>query len=680
MEFKKFKNQVQEQFKNMVNNVTQLHEVNIDKDALWNLYLDSFPVGTNEIFRERREHDCSCCKQFIRNIGNVVAIKDNVVTSIWDIDTDCKIYKPVTKALSEFVKSHVVSDIYINKERKIGTDKNFEDTGTKVYEWNHLYIELPERFVDKTGCSIGDLKGRQRDIRNVFKRSLDEITEESVITLLDLIAQNSLYKGGEWKSVLTEFLRYKREYKSLNNDTERELFAWEQAVKVGISVGKIKNHSIGTLLINLSEGMDLDTAVRKYEVIVAPSNYKRPKAIYTQKMLDDAKKTITELGYMDSLARRHATLNDITVNNILFVNRDTVNKVAGAMDIFDEMSKGVATNPKKFNGIEEVVAENFVNNILPTAQEIEVLLENKHANNLVSLVAPLNKDAKSMFKWNNNFGWAYSGNITDSDLKANVKNAGGKVDGVLRFSIQWNDGKHDACDLDAHCIEPGGNEIYYGDKRNIRTSGMLDVDIISPKKDVAAVENITWTDLNRMEEGTYKFYLKTFSGSCRHGFKAEIEFNGEIHNFEYANPTRSGEKIFIAEVAYSRVNGFSIKTLLPSTAYNKEVWGLTTNQFVPVSVIMNSPNYWDEQEGIGHKHVFFMLKDCKNEEHVNGFYNEFLKNELGEHKRVFEALGTKMTVPYSNDQLSGLGFSTTKRSEVIVKVKGSFERIVKVKF
>lgn len=685
MEFKEFRNMISNHFKTMTKDVDRLFEVGVDKDEMWNTYLDSFPTGTNEIFRKRREYDCSCCRQFIKQIGNAVVVKDNKLETIWDLDIHDNKFETVAKAMSDFIRRHCVTDVYVSKFKKIGTESNYEqyEDGT-MKKWEHFQIILDDKFVDKTTRSIGDIKGGFRDTKNVFKRSLDEISMDALETVLELINSNTLYKGEEWKSILMEFKRYKKEYEKLNSDEDRDLYAWENSVKAGIAIGRIRNHSIGTLLVNVSNDMDLDTAVKKYEQIVAPANYKRPKAIFTKKMLEDAKKTISELGYMDSLNRRFATLDDITVNNILFSNKDAAKRISDSSDIFGELEKQAVVNPRKFSRVEEITANDFIKNVLPSAKEVEVLVENKHSNNFVSLIAPCNKDSKSMFKWNNGLSWAYSGNITDSDMKQNVKAAGGNVDGVLRFSIQWNEDGRDNCDLDAHCIEPNRNEIYFSNCRKPSLSsmtGQLDVDIIHPNGKVA-VENITWSDKSKMKPGVYKFFVNQYSGSARNGFRAEIEFNGEIYSFDYSNSMRTGQDVYVADVILDTNGEFTIKEKISgnSKVSSRTVWGISTNEFTPVSVVCYSPNYFDEQDGIGHRHLFFMLNGCKNDEEPNGYYNEFLKSELEKHKRVFEALGSKCHVEDSEDQLSGIGFSMTKRAELVVKVKGATERILKIKF
>ena len=676
-----FVSRMQKHFEDEMKDCTRLYTVNVDKDEMWNLYLNSFLPGTNVLFRKRREYDCSCCRHFLKSIGAAVAIKDGTVHTIWEFEAGSPEFQNVCDALDAFVKRNVISDIYVSKFKRVGTAHNYEEINGRSHKWTHMVLDLPDSWVNRSYKSNESIQGEYRDTKNVFKRSLDEISMEAVDTVLELINSNTLYKGEEWKTQLVEFKKYKKEYEKLS-DFQKDLFAWEKSAEVGPVIGRIRNHSIGTLLVNISEGMDLDQAVRKYEVIVAPANYKRVKAIFTKKMLEDAKKTIMELGYMDALQRRFANLDDITVNNILFSNKDAAKRIVGADDIFGQMEKEVVVNPKKFSKVEEISAQDFIDKVLPTARELEAFIENKHASNFVSLIAPVNKDAKSMFKWNNPLSWAYSGNITDSDIRRNVKDAGGKVDGVLRFSIQWNDGQDDNSDLDAHCKEPNSNEIYFGNRIG-RTGGKLDIDITEPmnqRPGVPSVENIVWNNYDRMIPGKYKFYVNQFAARGSKGFSAEIAFGEETYSFSYQHPVVGN--VDVAEVTMDKNGEFTIKPILPTTSetISKEIWGVSTNQFVPVSVISYSPNYFDNQNGIGHRHLFFFLKGCKNTEEPNGYYNEFLKHELEPHKRVFEALGAKCHVEDADDQLSGIGFSMTKRAELVVKVKGATERVMRIKF
>ena len=219
--FMKFKKALQKHFDEMQKQTTHLFEVNVDKDELWNTYLNSFPIGKNNIFRKRREHDCSCCRQFVKNIGAAVMIKNNKIHTIWELNIGDETYQPVCDALDIYVKSHTISDIYTTKFSKIGTDYNFEEIDGKAYKWDHFFLELPDKFVNTSNSSNEEVKGQFRDTRNVFKRSLDEITVDALNTILELINSNTLYKGAEWKGVLTEFKKYKKEYDRLTSDSEK---------------------------------------------------------------------------------------------------------------------------------------------------------------------------------------------------------------------------------------------------------------------------------------------------------------------------------------------------------------------------------------------------------------------------------------------------------------------------
>jgi hypothetical protein len=669
LDFKVLSQAVQRRFNNM--KADPVYRAKIDRDYIWELYLASFPEGTNPVFRERTEHDCSACRGFIKNAGGMVSIVDGEITTLWDIEAGG--FQPVVDALAKYVKSCGIENVFLHGEPTIGQEKNFEETCGGVLTWEHLYVSLPPSL-HCTKTDIGPHCSEYTALHDVVLRSLLEIKPDAIETVQDLISQNSLYRGAEKKSLVDTFATMKKRFDEITSETGRDLFAWSQVVGPNAFVCRMRNDVIGTLLTDLSEGKSLEQAVKSFEDKVSGTNYKRPTALVTPKMVEAAKQALTDLGLMASLDRRYAQLEDVKVSNVLYADRSAKTRMAG--DVFDDIpTKG--QDAKNFDKVEEITIDKFIADVLPTAKSLEVLVENRHVGNFVSLIAPEDLTAKPLFKWANPFSWSYNGDVADS-IKERVKSAGGNVTGDVCCRLAWNN----TDDLDFHMVEPDGYLIYYGTKRLLSgCGGILDVDAnggdgIRPDP----CENIYYEAKSQMRSGVYRLVVHQYSQrqSVNGGFEVQIDIQGSIHSFSYPKAMKTGEKIHVADIRVSSL-GIEVVPILPSSQAVREVWGLKTQTFHPVTALMLSPNFWDGV-GIGNKHFLFMLDGCRNDGSARGFYNEFLSSELEPHRKTMEIVGSKMRTEVCEDQMSGLGFSSTQRSHLVVRVHGSFVRTLKITF
>jgi len=271
MEFKEVKSLLIKHINKMVKDATHLFTVEIGKqpngeitDVLWETYINNFPAGANPLFRKKGEHECSACRRFIRQFGSVVAIRANKLVSIWDVDITDAEYSPSFKALAKLVKSEAIKNVYFAKESLIGVERNVDNLDPKI-KWEHYAYTLPSRFVLNTRTtSIEAEQAKYRDSKNCYQRAMVEITRDSIETVLELIAQKSLYKGEEHKAILEKLLRLNKEYAKVP-EKERDNYAWVKSIEVGEAVSRVRNHLIGMLLVEISSGTELDEAVRKYE-------------------------------------------------------------------------------------------------------------------------------------------------------------------------------------------------------------------------------------------------------------------------------------------------------------------------------------------------------------------------------------------------------------------------------
>lgn len=676
MEFYNFASVLRNHINDMMNSTNQLFVVNADKDELWNLYLDSFPLGSNELFRNRREYDCSYCKVFVKQFGNVVCIDENYdIVSIWDCSVDDEIFSAVLKNMSKFIHTKKIGDIFITNNSQIGIDKNYEQNEDgSVRVWNHLNTPVIKKHVYIDKETSDSICGKAREKYFMLSRSLVEIKPQSINDVLELIDSNLLYRGEEFKSLIKKFGEIQHDFLYLTNFYEySHNFLWSKSQNSSEQLCKIKNTAIGTLLIDLSEENEMEESVRRYESKVAPENYRRSSAIFTPSMLDSAKKKIEEIGLLDSLPRRFAIASDIGINNVLWINKSVQPKFKD--DPFAKLLKIAKTVSKSFSKTTNSMAINDFLELLPNLSKIEILFDSTLEKKMVSMIAPKNAEAKLLFKWNNNFSWAYKGNLTDSRTKDAVKKAGGKIDGVLRFSLSWENNLND---LDAHCLLPNKHRIYFGNKLDVKTGGELDVDIIRPANHTLAVENITWDDKSKMLNGKYEFLVDNYTDrGGKNGFSAEIEFDGQFYSFVYNQLIREKELVKVADVIL-KDNEFTIS---PSSSVSMQnsiqdnVWNLKTNEFHNVEMVTISPNYWENE--IGNKHYIFAVTRCINNEHPNGFYNEYLRNNLTPYRKVLESLGNIMSVENSEEQISGFGFSSTLPCEVTFRIT-EYNGVVKI--
>lgn len=677
----------------------------ITGQQLWDLYLGSFKPEDNPIFRDPSSslHNCNNCNNFMRRYGNIVAIdKDNKIMSLFSIENVPDEYKASVATIDKVLCKSKISGVFFetfaelnslpyehctkNAEIfQLGVAKNFKmyteeeaakykNTVTvgKSYEFNHLHLFVPAAFVDTTGMSIERIIAFYRDKHDVFKRAMEEISLDTLQLVADLIKQGSLLDGDSHLPMVNNAIVLKKEWQE---EKDKEIWYWKVTYALPEYVAKFKNHLIGVLCSDIEEGVELNKACKDWNFRVDPVNYHKATAPITQAQIDAAQKFVEEHGYTASFNRRLATIDDIRVSEILHVNKTTGKaKTAG---LFATVSPTKGPVKQNFDGIEEIPIEKFMSDILPGCTSVEAYLENRMDRNFLNLTTSA-EDSKQIFKWNNPFSYTFNGNLAGkSMLKEAVKAAGGNVDGILRFSISWNtDGRFNV-DLDAHAIEPNNTHIYYGDYKGCKTSmsGMLDVDMICPRGQ--GIENITWSDLDKMKPGAYKFYIVNFDGGHTGDTTAEIAIGSDVYNYNVGVVT---SPVVIAIVTMNSDKTFSIEhKIQPSEQVAKEIWGLTTNQFHKVNLVCLSPNHWGDNN-VGNKFYLFMLDGCKNPDAVRGFHNEHLIPELLEHRKVLEALGAKCLIEPTENQLAGLGFNSTVRDEVILKLTGTFNRVVKVKF
>lgn len=628
-----------------------------------------FQTHLTNLPQEKQEHyNCRACRKFIDGFGDLVVVdaQGNKTSAVFNLETTPPMFIESVTAVLKSIEESKITGVFVSNQRTLGQPL----TGV----WSHLSLQLPSQFVNRS--VLKDAHQVMAEFRQDFEMTVNATRSYSLDTVekaITLIQAEVMYRSGR----LLENAKWFKEVLVAKDNTNSEQWrniVWNAVAKAPVGFTHIRSSMIGTLLDDIANGVPMARVQANFEEKM--STFMRSTATPSENALYEAGKTIEKLGLEDSLERRYARFDEIATAWTPKESKVAPTRSERSAGVFANLvsqAKDADTTPNLDIPAKLMTWEKFNESVLPNANKVEVLLDN--ASRFMAMVTAVNPEAENILQWENPFSWYYHGGV-DGEMKRRVEQAGGRFeDNEIRATLIWET----RTDLDIHCITPSQGHIYYGNHRS--GGGHLDVDMNVSGETTKPVENIRW--VNGAPNGTYKFYVHNYTNRKDYNpFKVELEVGGQIYTFQ-SDSNRAGERIDAFHFDYHNGTVTNMRTQeSPVTVDNAEAWGVEMNQFKEVKAVTYSPNLWTGNNDNSGTHVFFLMDGVqdKSEGKGRGFFNEMLKPELREIRRVLE-LYTKNSPIQNPDDATACGVGYSKDSEwglTLRVTEGSSTRMIKI--
>jgi hypothetical protein len=639
-----------------------------DADDLFDVYVSSFPEGAAQQY-----HRCNSCSQFIRRFGTLVTIdaQYNVAPVMWHEDDAPDSYKPALAAMARRVRRAKVTGVFLSNEGRWGTAV----TG----DWHHFNVTPPASILHRSRTvTPGQAMAAKREAHGGLRRALGEITLETIEQALNLSTSGALYRGDLVKAPLQWFLDLKR---AVTGHAQRDNLTWRAAALAPDDFCHIRGKLAGTLMKDIEQGLPAADIKRNYEKKADPSQYQVAQVAPAAGNIAQAEKLFAELGLAPALERRYARLDEVQT---LWrpVELKEVELPATTGSVFGHLQSKELPIPRRTAVLAPQVTltwAKFRDMVLPETSSIEVLVP-ADGNRFAALVTAAKADAPPLLQWDledarNPMSWYYAGGV-DASIRARLQKAGARYEGNdIRFSLVWEN--HD--DLDAHCMTPLGEHIYFRAKQGCRHGGWLDVDANAGGGSTRTpVENIRW-ETGRAPQGLYRFFVNHFSSWERMAlpktYRAELQVGDQVFHRggTYGRATGNTMGQEISSFNYTPGRPIECPAGWTPAVASANAWGLSPGTFAKVSGISLSPNLWSgEQFSARGRHVFFLLEGCKDAGQGvgRGFYSEMLKSDLKPVRATLDAYTAAASIAGAEEaDACGLGFSDQAPWGVTLRVQ-----------
>lgn len=635
---------------------------------------------SNPIKYKQTNHDCTCCNDYMGSIGGILYIENGVVCSIFEGTVP---HDECESAIAAVIKC--AKDAGIGESLLLNKPSYGEVTCTYIENVNtHYYAITPTDYrsigEDSIRAAINKITprlewilfgGRGDEALNGEKLKIHrELLIESANGASELIEAGELTRGESF--VNQPKLLRNIVLAAMTTELSDEIYklsvistAYDKYGLDGIRTLGSKSPMM-SLVNNLYDGDSKDAVIGIYEDMMR--TYRVSSAPVTENQTNIALELIDELGLRKSLSRRHAVMADISPKDVLYIDsrarQYTTDPIAGVgLDPLREILKSrtvqKAKTPESTDDLETLTIHELLT-MVPDIELLEVYSTADIVSNAVTLIAPVHPDAKPLTHWGNEFSWTYGGNAADV-INERVSKAGGNKNALLSVSYMW----HTYDDYDINVLMPDGHLVSWKSMFH-KGERILEIDK-NPSVEVATREPVEHLTFKTLEDGKYTFGVHNFDkredSPDNPVSEVRIIVNGEERMYQLNRQLTNKQRVEICSIMVE--GGVPVKATINKefVKYNQlDRWNVTKEEFVPVGMVMTSPNHWVDASAKGVLHYMFMVKDMKYPGEPSGFFPEYLPRELHKCRKVMSQLSDLMRCAESEEQLTGFGFSESARN------------------
>lgn len=356
--------------------------------SLYDVFLAHLPVEL------KPHYACRCCRKFVERFGDVVIVAATGVpkSALWATTSGIpEAFKGAVNALREAVHSASITGVLVSSDAHLGS--------LDTPPWSHMSLVWPTSRRYSSPLKTAEAHAAAlKEERGMLVRGLSEFTVEHLNKALTLLSSGTLVRPEKGEPIVRWALQQHAALAKLKGSAYDNAL-WLTAATAPTGFCHIRSGVVGTLLEDITAGLDVAAIAKRWAEKLDPMQYMRAQVAPAAGQLKRAESVIEKMAAAGSLRRRYALRGDV-VETIWEARVPASPQPSGS--VFGHLAAKPAKapgNPKVLDLPEQhMTLEKFRRTVLATATQIEYLVPTT-TTQFAAMVTATDPESPSILQW-----------------------------------------------------------------------------------------------------------------------------------------------------------------------------------------------------------------------------------------------------------------------------------------